>query len=418
MSDLKAQIESLARNAKNASRALMTASTQKKNALLLRLAELLDTNYSTIEAANKIDLEQGKKSGLSQAMLDRLALNSSRIQAMADGVRAVATLSDPVGEAMKQWTQPNGIHISKVRVPIGVIGMIYESRPNVTIDASALCLKTGNAVILRGGSEAFESNQCLANLIAQAAKDTGFDPEVASFVATKDRDAILHLCKQDAFIDLLIPRGGEGLIRAVVEHARMPVIKHFQGICHIYVHEKANLEMAEKIIINAKCQRPGVCNAVETILIDESIAQKFLPPLFKSLRAQGVKIFADAKISSAAGEKLEEPESWSTEYLDLILAVKAVKGIDDAIQHIETYGSRHSDAIVTEDQKIAEHFLASVDSAAVYWNASTRFTDGAQFGMGAEIGISTDKIHARGPMALEELTSYKYLIRGSGQIRK
>lgn len=401
---MKSKIESLARKVKDASKLLMAASTEKKNALLLTLADLLEKNILEIEKANSIDLEQGKENGLSKAMLDRLRLDESRIKGIAEGVREVARLDDPVGEVLRSWDRPNGIQLNKVRVPIGVIGIIYESRPNVTIDASILCLKTGNAVILRGGSEAFESNRCLAKLIGEAAEKNGFSSDVAALVPTKDREAVSILCEQDQYIDLMIPRGGVGLIETVVKHARMPVIKHFQGICHAYVNEKADLDMAEKIVVNAKCQRPGVCNAIETVLVDEAIAKDFLPKLFKALRAQGVKI-------------LEEPESWSEEYLDLIIAAKVVKGVDEAIKHIENYGSHHSDVIITEDEQVAEKFLREVDSAVVYWNASTRFTDGGEFGMGAEIGISTDKIHARGPMGLEELTSYKYIVRGKGQIR-
>lgn len=418
MNDLEIQIEELARKAKLASRELMAAPTKVKNSMLEHLCKLLESNIAEIEAANAKDLLHSEANGLSKTMLNRLAFSSSHIKMMVEGVRQVIMLPDPVGKVTKKWKLPNGMKMSRVRVPIGVIGIIYEARPSVTVDAAVLCLKSGNAVVLRGGSEAFKTNVCLANLIGEAARKSGLPAEVVSFVPTTQREAITILCKQRESIDLMIPRGGYGLIKAVVENARMPVIKHFQGICHIYVHSKAKLEMAKRIIVNAKCQRPGVCNAVETVLLDEKIAGKFGPKILKALRERDVKILADKKTNDLIHEKLEEPKSWSEEYLDLILAVKTVKGLDEAIEHIETYGSHHSDAIVTEDKKAAEVFLTRVDSAAVYWNASTRFTDGYEFGMGAEIGISTDKIHARGPMALEDLTSHKYIARGNGQIRK
>jgi len=330
----------------------------------------------------------------------------------------VIRLHDPVGESLKKWTLPNGLQMNKIRVPIGLIGIIYESRPNVTVDASVLCLKTGNGTILRGGKEALESNLVLTALLQEASERSGFLRETVTLLPMTDREAIPILCQMDSYVDLLIPRGGHGLIETVVKNARMPVIKHYNGICHLYVHEEADFSMAERILINAKCQRPGVCNAAETLLVDERIAARLLPPLFKQLRDHKVKIFGDARASQAAGETLPEPENWTTEYLDLILAVKVVKNAEEAVKHIEEYGSHHSDAIVTENEQVAERFLAEVDSATVYWNASTRFTDGGQFGFGAEIGISTDKIHARGPMALEELTSYKYVARGTGQVRE
>lgn len=425
--DLEKQIQELAIHAYFASLQLSSASTELKNEVLSTLADLLDKSHESILKANAIDLENAKKMGLSGAKLDRLTLNDARIDAMAKGVREVVALSDPVGEVMIKEL-PNvvdDLKISKIRVPIGVIGIIYESRPNVTIDAAILCLKTGNATILRGGSEAFESNKCLAALISRAARENVLPEAIVSFVLTADREAIPILCRQSEYIDLMIPRGGKGLIETVVEHARMPVIKHYEGICHMYVHEEADQAMAERLILNAKCQRPGVCNAIETLLIDRAIAEKFVPKIVKALEEENVKIFAEQDFSDICKKNFDEPpvknpgqSPWMNEYLDLRLSVKIVDGVETAIAHIEQFGSHHSDAIITKNKEVAEQFLSKVDSATVYWNASTRFTDGGCFGFGAEIGISTDKIHARGPMALEELTSYKYVIRGTGQARK
>ncbi|MFH1067357.1 MAG: glutamate-5-semialdehyde dehydrogenase [bacterium] len=414
----KEQILEMCQRAKAAAGWLATTPTETKNAMLNYFADLLEANTDRILKTNAEDLKRAKEEGLSKALLDRLSLSKARIGSMVEGVRSVASLPDPVGEVTKSWTLPNGIHMQRVRVPIGVIGIIYEARPSVTVDASVLCLKAGNATILRGGREAFVTNSCLATLMADAADLSRLPKEVVSLVPMIDREAVPFLCEQYKHIDLMIPRGGYSLIETVTRHARMPVIKHYQGICHIYVHAKANLDMAEKIIINAKCQRPGVCNAVETVLLDAAIAKTFAPRLLKILKENHVNVLADVRASAAAGEKLDEPQTWAKEYLDLILAVRVVDGAEEAIAHVEKYGSHHSDAIVTEDKEAAERFLKGVDSAAVYWNASTRFTDGHQFGMGAEIGISTDKIHARGPMGLEELTSYKYIARGSGQVRE
>jgi glutamate-5-semialdehyde dehydrogenase len=418
MSDLKLQIEEWCRQARKASRRLALASTEEKNGLLKSIAQALDQGRSRIAEANRLDLERGRASSLSAAMLDRLELNEKRIDAMIRAIHEVVALQDPVRELLKRWTLPNGLEMEKVRVPIGLIGIIFESRPNVTVDASVLCLKAGNGTILRGGKEAIESNRVLAELMQEASEKAGFPRETVVLIPTTDREAIPLLCQMDRYIDLMIPRGGQGLIEAVVQHARMPVIKHYQGICHLYVQEEADLDMAEKILINAKCQRPGVCNAVETLLVDASIASTFLPRVAKTLREHQVKLLGDTAASKALGETLAEPENWTTEYLDLILAIRVVSGWEEAFQHVEEFGSHHSDSIVTANKEIGENFLAAVDSATVYWNASTRFTDGNEFGFGAEIGISTDKIHARGPMALEELTSYKYVARGTGQIRK
>lgn len=413
----KEQILEMCRRTKAAASQLAIASTVTKNAMLHRLAELLEANTDLILEANAQDLKQAEGEKMSKAMLDRLSLSKERIRSMVEGVRSVASLPDPVGEVTKSWTLSNGIHMQRVRVPIGVIGIIYEARPSVTVDASVLCLKAGNAAILRGGKEAFTTNRCLAELMYQAAEACGLPGEVVSLVPMVDREAVPFLCEQHQYIDLMIPRGGYSLIEIVTRHARMPVIKHYQGICHVYVHAKADLDMAEKIIVNAKCQRPGVCNAVETVLLDNIIAEVFATRLLKVLRENKVQVLGDKQVSAAVGEKLEEPQTWAKEYLDLILAIHVVNGVEEAIAHIEQYGTHHSDTIVTEDKEVAERFLKGVDSAAVYWNASTRFTDGYQFGMGAEIGISTDKVHARGPMGLEELTSYKYVARGSGHIR-
>lgn len=419
MSELSVQIEELCRKAKKASRQLAIATTERKNELLGNIAEALDEGRARIAEANEKDVKKGREDGLTSAMLDRLELNAKGIDGMIQAVHEVIALNDPVKEVIKRWTLPNGLEMEKIRVPIGLIGIIFESRPNVTVDASVLCLKTGNGTILRGGKEAIESNRVLAELMQEASEKTGFLRETIVLIPTTDREAIPLLCGMDKYIDLMIPRGGHGLIETVVKNARMPVIKHYHGVCHLYVHEAGDFDMAESILINAKCQRPGVCNAVETLLVDESIAGRFLPRVARALRDEHkVLLLGDAATSLALGETLKEPENWSTEYLDLILAVRVVKGLDEAIRHLEDFGSHHSDTIVTADKEAGERFLNEVDSATVYWNASTRFTDGNQFGFGAEIGISTDKIHARGPMALEELTSYKYIARGSGQIRQ
>ncbi|MDX6766084.1 MAG: glutamate-5-semialdehyde dehydrogenase [Candidatus Methylacidiphilales bacterium] len=417
MADLKQTLETLGRDARLAARRLAYASTDEKNRLLGFLATTLDSRRGELAAGNAMDLAAGKEAGLSAAMLDRLEFTPKRIDAMIQGVRDVIALPDPVGDVLKAWTLPSGLAMQKVRVPIGVIGIIYESRPNVTVDAAILCLKTGNAVILRGGKEAFHSNRVLGDCIRAAAEQAGLPAGVCAIVPTTDREAIALLCAMDQHIDLMIPRGGYGLIETVVTHARMPVLKHFHGVCHVYVHEKADPAMAESVVVNAKTQRPGTCNAAETLLVDRSVAATVLPKVAVGLKAKGVKLLGDAEVSGILGEKLSEPENWKTEYLDLVMAVRVVSGFDEAVDHIETYGSHHSDAIVTGDAGAAEQFIARVDSAAVFWNASTRLNDGGEFGFGAEIGISTDKIHARGPMALEELTSYKYVARGNGQIR-
>jgi len=411
-------VAELADRAKVASRPLARLSTKKKNALLLAVAEQLEAREKEILQANQGDVQTAKETGLSGALLDRLELNPKRFAEMVEGVKKVAALPDPVGEVLRKWKQPNGLEISKIRVPLGLIGIIYESRPNVTVDSAVLCLKTGNATLLRGGREAKASNRALASALSEAAVKQGLPPEVVALVENEGRESIPEMCRLEGVLDLLIPRGGSGLIATVLEHARVPVIQHADGVCHIFVHGAADPAMAEAITINAKCQRPATCNAAETLLVDRQGAGKILPRLVKALRAQGVKLFGDEAASKAAGEKLVVPESWKREYLDLTMAIRVVDGVEGALEHLEKYGSHHSDAIVTEDREAAEQFLQGADSAAVYWNASTRFTDGAEFGFGAEIGISTGKIHARGPMGLEELTSYKYVVTGRGQLRK
>ena len=408
----------LAETAKEASREIAWLSTDEKNAALLSMAGLLERSRGEIKEANRKDLAAGEKAGLSAALLDRLRITPERLRAMADGLRDVAALDDPVGQVIDERIRPNGLVITRVRDPIGVIGIIYESRPNVTVDAAGLCLKSGNAVILRGGKEAIHSNLVLAGILRRAMEDTALPVDALQIVSVTDREVVGELLKMDQFIDLIIPRGGKSLIRVVVEGSTIPVIKHYQGICHIYVAASADFEMALDIVENAKTQRPGVCNAVETLLVDKRIMDTFLPKVKARLSGKGVELRGcDVTRAILPGIKAAVEADWKEEYLDLILSVKVADGVAAAVEHINTYGSRHSDAIITGEEKEAEYFVRRVDSAAVYVNASTRFTDGGEFGLGAEIGISTDKLHARGPMGLEELTTYKYVIRGEGQIR-
>lgn len=415
----------LARQARQASRALALLSTADKNACLKAMADALEQNRTAILEANAIDMEGGAKAGLSGAMLDRLRLDDKRIAGMARGLREVAALPDPVGRVLDDRTRPNGLHLQKVATPIGVIVIIFESRPNVTADAASLCFKTGNATILRGGREALHSNQAIAACMLEAARRAipAFPEHAIQVVPTIDREAIRELLSQTQYVDLCIPRGGEGLIRAVTDCSRVPVIKHYKGVCHVYVDATADFDMATKIIVNAKTQRPGVCNAMETLLVDRAVARDYLPLVGRALLDKKVELRADP----AAMELLRPlvpnlraatEQDWYDEYLDLILAVRVVDGVQAAIDHINQYGSGHSDTIVTREEARARQFMAQVDSATVYWNASTRFTDGGEFGMGAEIGISTDKIGARGPMGLEELTTYKWLGFGTGQVRQ
>ena len=411
-------VRELALRAKEAARRLAVLSTDEKNALLLAMADELGTRQKEILEANRRDVEAGRAAGLTGALLDRLELTEKRFAEMTEGVRQVARLPDPVGEVVRKWKRPNGLEIAKIRVPIGLIGIIYESRPNVTGDSAVLCLNTGKAVLLRGGREARHSNRALALALGEAARKKKLPAEVVSLVEDESRESIPEMCRLDGVLDLLIPRGGHGLIETVLEHARVPVIKHFHGVCQVFVHRAADPAMAEAIVVNSKCQRPATCNAAETLLVDRDGAEKILPRLVQALKAKGVKLFGDEAAARAAGEKFSPPANWETEYLDLTMAIRVVDGVDGALDHLARHGSHHSDAIVTEDRAVAERFLREADSAAVYWNASTRFTDGGEFGFGAEIGISTDKIHARGPMGLEELTSYKYVVTGHGQLRE
>ena len=418
--DLKETIYDLGRRARAASKQLAQLSSDQKNAGLLAMAQELIASEAELLAANAGDVERARADGLSSAMIDRLTLTPERIAAMAGGVRTVAALPDPVGQVISQWTRPNGIQISKVRVPIGVVGIIFESRPNVTSDAAVLCTKTGNATILRGGREAIESNLAIAAALGRGARRAGLPEDAILLVPTTDREAVKLMAGMDRYIDMIVPRGGHQLIEAVVAAARMPVIKHYNGICAVYVDKDADLQMAREIILNAKTQRPGVCNAIETILVHRDVAEAFFKTGGQALLDKGVQIRGDERVRALLGDKAVPvtEEDWSTEFLDLILAAGVVDSVDEAIAHIERYGSHHSDCIVTANEATAEAFLNQVDSATVYWNASTRFTDGGEFGFGAEIGISTDKLHARGPMALEELTTYKYQVRGTGQVRQ
>ena len=417
--DIKAYVLKKAKAAKEGARLLARASSKEKNNALLKMADALKKRKAELIKENKKDIAFAEKKGLSKAMVDRLALNGKRINEMAQGLIEVAALPDPVGEVIKMWQRPNGMVVGKMRVPIGVIGIIYESRPNVTADATSLCLKAGNAVILRGGSEAINSNKALVKILRDAAKAAGLDENAITFIDIPEREAVMEMLKLEGIIDLIIPRGGEGLIRTVTANSRIPVLKHYKGVCHVFVDRAADLKMAEDICFNAKVQRPGTCNAMETMLVDKKIAKAFLPSM--------IKRFKDAKVSLKGcpeTRKIDKSiaavkeEDFYMEYLDLILNVKVVKDMDEAIDHIAKYGSAHSDSIVTENYEKAMRFLREVDSSAVFVNASTRLNDGYQFGLGAEIGISTDKIHARGPMGLEELTCTKFIVLGDGQIRE
>ena len=417
--NLAGQIEEMGRKARMAARALALCSADAKNAALMAMAHAVEAAEAIIIAANAKDLEAAPDFGLNAAAVDRLRLDSARIIAMAQGVRQVADLTDPCGEILREWTRPNGMKIAKIRVPIGVVGIIYESRPNVTADAAVLCVKSGNACILRGGKEAFHSNAAIAKALSVGAVNAGLSADIIQLVPFTDREGVRLLAQMDRYLDVIVPRGGHALIEAVVEHARMPVIKHYHGVCHVYVDKSADLAMAEKIAVNAKCQRPGVCNAMETLLVHRDVAEKFLPSVAKALRDKGVELRGDQRTCEVLGADVKPAAEadWTAEYLDLILSIRVVDSLEQAIDHIENYGSHHSDTIVTTDEAAARKFLAAVDSAVVFWNVSTRFNDGGEFGFGAEIGISTDKLHARGPMGLEELTTYKYMVTGSGQVR-
>ncbi len=425
---LNEQMTELARQAKAASRVLSRLTTADKNACLLAMADALERQGGAILQANALDMDAAAKTGLSTAMLDRLRLDEKRNAAMAKGLREVAALPDPVGKILDERVRPNGLKLRKVSTPIGVVVIIYESRPNVTADAASLCFKSGNATILRGGKEALHSNQTIARILIEAGRKTlpAFPEHAIQVVPTTDREAVKELLSLTQYVDLCMPRGGEGLIRAVAESSKVPVIKHYKGVCHVYVDADADLRMAEEIAMNAKVQRPAVCNAMETLLVDRPIANAFLPVIARRLGEKKVQLRVDAATdailkSAPPGAQSDirpaTDQDYFTEYNDYILNVRVVDGVRQAIDHINHYGSAHSDSIVTRNEARAKQFLEEVDSAAVYWNASTRFTDGGQFGMGAEIGISTDKIGARGPMGLEELTTYKWIGLGSGQLR-
>ncbi|MGA2517196.1 MAG: glutamate-5-semialdehyde dehydrogenase [Thermodesulfobacteriota bacterium] len=413
------EVRGMARKAREASRLLARLSTAAKNKALLAMAEDLERSQERLMKENRKDLAAGKKAHLSPSLIDRLRLTPSVIQGMAEGLREVARLPDPVGEVIRMWRRPSGLTVGRMRIPLGVIGIIYESRPNVTADASGLCLKSGNSVILRGGSEAFHSNQAIGQLLRNVLVETGLPQEAIQIFPHTDREAIREMLQLEGDIDLIIPRGGEELIRFVTRHSKIPVIKHYKGVCHIFVDETADLEMATRVCLNAKVQRPGVCNAMETLLVHQKVANRFLPKVAKALQREGVELRGCSqtrKILSHIKEAREE--DWSQEYLDLILSVKVVKGIEEAAEHIARYGSSHTEAILTSDYRNAQRFLREVNSSCVLVNASTRFNDGFELGLGAEIGISTSKLHAFGPMGLEELTTTKFIVYGEGQVRK
>jgi glutamate-5-semialdehyde dehydrogenase len=417
--DFKEYVREKALKARKASRILANLSTKVKNDALINMAEGIEKRSENLIKENRKDILSAEKKGISRAMIDRLTLNQKRIKEMAEGLREVVMLPDPVGEIIKVWRRPNGMEVGKMRVPIGVIGIIYEARPNVTADATSLCMKAGNAVILRGGSEAINSNKAIVSVLSKAAEKAGVPGDAITFIDIPDRQAVNDMLKLEELIDLIIPRGGEGLIRTVVENSKIPVIKHYKGICHVYVDSDADLKMAEEICFNAKVQRPGTCNAMETMLVNKEIARQFLPKMVKRLKDSKVEIRGCKEtVKLIPGLKKASENDWYNEYLDLILNVKIVRDIDDAMDHIATYGSQHSDAIVTNNHKKAMRFLREVDSSAVFVNASTRLNDGFQFGLGAEIGISTTRIHARGPMGLEELTCPKFIVFGDGQLRE
>lgn len=404
--------------AKEASYVLMNATTTEKNNALLKMAEVLLKSSEQILEANKKDLENAIEKGTPKAMLDRLALDESRINGMADGLKDVVSLPDPIGEVTGMWKRPNGLQIGKQRVPLGVIGIIYEARPNVTCDAAGLCLKSGNVVILRGGKEAINSNVAIVKALREGVKEAGLPEDVIQLVENTDREVATEMMKLNQYIDVLIPRGGAGLIQSVVQNATVPVIETGTGNCHVYVDCDADLEMAKNIVINAKTSRPSVCNAEEKLLVNEKIAKEFLPIIYKALKEKDVEVRGDKKVLEVLNEATEiQDDEWGKEYLDYIIGVKIVKDVDEAINHINKYGTGHSEAIITNNYENSQKFLQRVDAAAVYVNASTRFTDGSEFGFGAEIGISTQKLHARGPMGLNELTTNKYIIYGNGQVR-
>lgn len=411
-------IEAMAREAREASRALRRLNSEKKNAFLQLMARKLKERQVEIIRENQRDLAKARESGLTPAMVDRLRLGEKTISEMAEGLREVAGLPDPVGQVTGMWKRPNGLLVGRVRIPLGVIGFIYESRPNVTIDAASLCLKSGNAVILKGGSEAIHSNIVLGDILTESLLETGLPPKAIQVVSTTDREAVKLLITLDEYVDVIIPRGGEGLIRFVTSYSRVPVLKHYKGVCHIYVDEFADLQMAEEVCFNAKVQRPGVCNAMETLLVHRAVARDFLLPMSGRLKDAGVEIRGcPMTVELVSGARPAEESDWPAEFLDLILAVKIVSGMDEALDHLERYGSNHTEAIISNDYNRINRFLEEVDSSVVLANASTRFNDGNQLGLGAEIGINTSKLHAFGPMGLEELTTTKFIVYGEGQTR-
>ncbi len=411
-------MENYLKEAKSAASILATLEGEKKNRVLKKIADALEREREAILAANAKDMQEGKKAGLSSALMDRLFLDEGRIQAMAEAVRQIAALKEPVGRVLEGWVTDNGLRIEKVAIPIGVVGIIYESRPNVTSDAAALCFKSGNVAILKGGKEARHSNSAIAGVIRDVLRREGLPEALVSLLPDASREGVAKLIRMDRYVDLIIPRGGEALIRFVNENATVPVVKHDKGLCHTYIHAGADLDEAVKIAVNAKCQRPGVCNAMETLLVDRAVADTALPRLKEAFDAEATKLLGDEATRQIIPVEPAGEEDYDTEYLANILSIKVVDGLDEAIAHIRRYGSGHSEAIVTNDHKTAERFLNEVDAACVYVNASTRFTDGGAFGFGAEVGISTNKLHARGPMGINDLTTYKYKIFGSGQIRE
>ncbi len=418
MSNLADDIKDMARRAKKAARTLVSLSTEAKNNVLLHMADTIDAKRAFIQSENQKDLTAGREKGLSAAMLDRLELSDTVIDSMMNGLREVTALTDPVGAIDNMAKRPNGLMVGRMRIPLGVIGMIYESRPNVTVDAAALCLKAGNAIVLRGGSEAIHSNMALAAVLQEALQSQGITADAIQVIPVTDREAVNVMLAQEEYLDLIIPRGGEGLIRFVSETSRIPVLKHYKGVCHIYVDKDADLAKATPIIINSKAQRPGVCNALEGVLIHKDIAEEYLPELFAALSSEGVTLLGCKESVRIVSDITPAMESdWGTEFLDLRLVVKVVEDIEEAFSYIDEYGSQHTDNIITENYTTAQRFVAEVDASAVMVNASTRFNDGGQLGLGAEIGISTTKLHAYGPMGLEELTTKKFIVYGQGQVR-
>ncbi len=415
---IESVIEKIARDAKDAAKVLKNAERREKDEALVLMANRLTEQRDTIKAANTKDLTLAREKGINSAMMDRLTLDDKTIHAMADGLKEVAALPDPVGEVTGMWKRPNGLSVGRVRIPLGVIGFIYESRPNVTVDAASLCLKSGNSVVLKGGSEAIHSNLILSDILRGALEEVGLPQQAIQVIPTTDREAVGILLTLEDYVDIIIPRGGEGLIRFVTKNSRIPVLKHYKGVCHVYVDEFADLDMASEVSFNAKVQRPGVCNAMETMLVHKTVAKDFLPPMVTRLQAAGVEIRGcDKTTGLIPGIKQAEPEDWPAEFLDLILAVRIVSNMDEALDHIDKYGSNHTEAIITKDYNRSQRFLAEVDASVVLVNASTRFNDGNQLGLGAEIGINTSKLHAFGPMGLEELTTTKFIVYGDGQIR-